>query len=201
MRSTLYQRTGGFAQDGLAHGFGAGGYAACPMRCRRSAEIAAGDLHTVLDEALSTSFVDVLGSCAGLEQRDRARVTEDMQHAKEKLQYSLQLKLAPTQQLPFLLAGLTHHDIQKARACAQKALDVFRPEDRHHRLSAQVLSVGSPIRPQVQAFAVGNESFDAFPDLFMTLAPLKFIPLAEPFSGAPSRYGEACLVESTTPRL
>ena len=157
-------------------------YEACPMKSRRGPEVAAGDLQVILDEAMAASSVEVLKSCAGLEEEQRTRVLADMRHGQHLLRYSLQLKLTSAQTLPFLLVGLSHHDSRKARACAPTALEQFNPDHHHHhRLSNKILGVGTPLRAQVEAFAVSNNSLslESYPDLFHAVEPLKYIPLAE----------------------
>ena len=154
----------------------------CPMKSRRLPEIAAGDLQEVLDEALATSSVSVLRRCAGLPEVDRTMVMADMRHGQQLLQYSLQLKLAPAQRLPLVLAGLAHHDGSKAPKCAHQALQQFDPQHQHHRLSNRVLALGGPLHAQVEAFANGDSEqsdLEAYPDLFAVIAALKFIPTAE----------------------
>ena len=102
-------------------------------------------------------------------------------------------KLSHFETLPWLLAGLTHVDPQKARcaaaACLAKYGEAMHEQQqldldavikaRHHPLTEQCLKQGSIVRADIGRFAVGEIELKDMTAQSLELLPLRFCPCAE----------------------
>lgn len=135
------------------------------MKGRRAPELAAGDLERILQQGLAGEHAALTRRAAQLDQVGRGRVFGDLERAKSNIKLGLQLKLSYAQSVPFLLAGIAHHDLPTARDCARRCVAQFdspaagheqQSSTRHHRLSGIALQPGSAIRKDIQKFLGGG---------------------------------------------
>ena len=97
----------------------------CPLKGRRGAELATGQLdkwvHRLLDVA-SSRFTVALRT-AGLQQEQQGIIVSDLAQARAHLVFILQVKMAHWGRLPYLLFGLAHHSPMVAVAAAKAAVE------------------------------------------------------------------------------
>ncbi len=99
--------------------------------------------------------------------------------------YSLLLKLAYVQTIPFLFTGIGHPDTDKARKAAQGCLQQYdMPPAQvsapvtHHRLSRRFLAADSALRLEIEQFA-GGAALQSLPHLWPEVCKLKYVPIPE----------------------
>jgi hypothetical protein len=82
----------------------------CPMKGRRSPELAAGELHVLMNRWLATEAIEIMAICAHLLPAQRDIIIHDWEAAKQHLVYSMSAKFSYAKIIPFLLCGMAHHD-------------------------------------------------------------------------------------------
>ena len=133
------------------------GVSLCPLCSCHAPELAAGDLQNVVQHAFDTMVVQLrLHACmADLSEAQRASILFDYGRCRAHLVFHLQLKLAHWGQLPWLLFGLCHWDVDVARYCMRRALPLFDAGACSHWLAVTLLAVNSLGRAQVLQFMEG----------------------------------------------
>ena len=85
-------------------------------------------------------------------------------------------------QLPWKLIGMAHPEEAEARRAAERSVTLFNmvpaEEEFHHPLAWRLLSAGSLLREQINAFVAGSSLAD-LPELLMEVASLAFTPVVE----------------------
>ena len=157
----------------------------CPMRGKRSAELASGQVDAVLSELFNIRLsVEEDSLRNSLSEEDSRKLDEEFNRAKAYLHFGLVQKFEFWQKLPWLLTGLSHHFTSIAREVARSCIAQFdasmsKPKMElkdHHALSQEFLMPGGPLRAAMEDFARGmNMSVD----LETAVAPLKFVPVVE----------------------
>jgi hypothetical protein len=159
------------------------GKKSCPLDTRRAPECAAGELLRILKRLLDLSNMSVLMdpltlACA---PGERAEILANFAAARRQLLMTFSLKLSHWQQLPHVLFGIAHHDSNRARDLARRALQIFNMagnDASHHWISLAVCSAGSVGHQQMVAFIAGAVLRD-LPFLESMASRLKFSPIAE----------------------
>ena len=156
----------------------------CPLRTMRAPEMAAGEAHRRLQQLFGLSSAQLVASpaIAQLDQVDRARLLNDFRAARQSISFTLRIKLDHWQSPPWLLAGLGHRDVKKARRCARRALQIFDGGGdgvRHHWLTLALCGHGSQGRDQLQLFARGERALHELEFLEVMAAKLFFIMITE----------------------
>ena len=167
------------AQGRMPHEF-----SACPMRAKRSSELAAGAVDNLLSSLDRLSFQDLGADEVHLSEDDRSTLLQDFHYAKVFLRFGLSTKLQFWGRIPWKLCGLGHHFVSEARAAARDCLCQYDQamqnelvsDGHHHALTVKFLGRQGPLRPAVEAFVAG-EAMSA--DLLLAVAELKFIPCVE----------------------
>ena len=155
----------------------------CPMRGKRSAEMATGDLLELLRSlvATQTTVITTVLSDA-LQPQETELIITDFKAGMEWARLILELKLCHWQELPWKLCGLAHFNEGKARDCAREVLGEFasRPDTlgARHRLTQEFLGHDSPLRHDVEQLANGVRR-SALPVLVERVVPLMSIPISE----------------------
>ena len=151
----------------------------CPLRGRRAPELATGDFHVALHTLAEQSYQALLALGWQATQIELTRVLEDFVKARGFLTASLELKLGPWLQLPYLIAAVAHPQNSKARAGVRKACllyDSAQPEAQHP-FSNFCLQPGT-LRRELEFFVAGG-SLDKLPAARALAARLRFAPVVE----------------------
>jgi len=156
----------------------------CPMRGKRAPELAAGKLEDTIAE-LSTAALNLFSDQMDfrITPADRAVLMQDFDFAKQHLHVVLVAKFGFWRQIPWRLAGLSHHWPSVARRIAQDCLEEFDASmskpgmtlEHHHPLSVRFLSE-TGMREDLQRFANGGCMTD---QLMFAVDSLRFIPVVE----------------------
>jgi hypothetical protein len=159
------------------------GKASCPLDTRRAPECASGEIVKILQRLLNISNTSVLMDPLTLAcmPEDRGKVIGDFAAARRQLVMAFSCKLAHWQQLPYVLFGVAHHDLELARSAARRALQLFHHAGdvaQHHWVTMVLCAQGSTCRLQLQAFADGA-SLAELPILEKMVARFAFVPIAE----------------------
>ena len=156
----------------------------CPLRGRRTAELAAGALEAVFAEVAELEAGElVLRHCTQLTANERATVLADFEIGKNVILLHMQVKMSPWTVLPLKLCGMSHHDSDIARRCmviclAQWERASAQQKQRMHALCHTMLSRAHPLRRQVIRFIQGVP-LEQLPALTPYVNALGFIPNIE----------------------
>ena len=156
------------------------GMSSCPLQARRAPECAAGRVLEIVREGFQESHRDVLlsPSLAACSEVDQNVVVADFNHARRYSMLVCTLKFSHWEQLPWLLIGISHHDCQKARRCAARALQLQDAAPCEHELARLLCGEGSQGRHEMSAFVRG-EPLSNLPLLQSYAAKFKFVPVSE----------------------
>jgi hypothetical protein len=172
---TRHQRVRVFAaQTGGAAG-------TCPMKTRRAFELAAGGLWRLLRrffQIVNTALLlDPL--TAALSEEGRALILREFGNARRHIYFTFKVKCSFYQQLPWVLLGLAHYNVRKARACGRRALALVRAAGNvaHHWL-VRVICIEPLGLEQLVRFVCG-EDLSALPLLERMAARFKFAMVTE----------------------
>ena len=102
--------------------------------------------------------VEVLKTTSRCTPAERCSIMSAWDVAKAYITYSAALKLQYTTVIPFLCAGMMHHDVEVARSIAALCTAQFdgQPDvSAHHQRSVSMLSKHGPCRAEVDAFIRG----------------------------------------------
>jgi len=106
---------------------------------------------------------------------------QDWAQARRHILFMGNLKFAFWRQLPWILMGLAHHNVDEARACCRRALQIFQgmgDDAGHHWVSLLLLLPGSPGHAQMLAFVAGA-AVEILPLLHRMAARFKLVPITE----------------------
>ena len=108
----------------------------------------------------------------------------DFEHAQGCAQTILNVKLNCWDQLPWLLCGMAHANIDLARQTAAQCLKLFDEtpapnQNLHHPLAITCLSHTFPIRADVERFASGTPFLELGHEAQLLINAFRFIPVAE----------------------
>jgi hypothetical protein len=108
----------------------------------------------------------------------------DFEHAQGCAQTILNVKLNCWDQLPWLLCGIAHANIDLARQTAARCLKLFdqtpaQNQNLHHPLAVAFLSPNFPIRSHIESFANGTTFQELGSEAQLLIDALRFIPVAE----------------------
>ncbi len=108
----------------------------------------------------------------------------DFAHAQGCAQTILNVKLNCWDQLPWLLCGIAHTNIDLARQTAAQCLNLFDQtpvpnQNLHHPLAVACLSQSFPIRKDIERFASGTQFLELGHEAQLLINAFRFIPIAE----------------------
>ena len=156
----------------------------CPMKGKRSCELASGCLESLLESLVQLAFSDFADvPDAFLTQEARTILMKDFEFGKSFLVFGLTSKMAFWSSLPWKLCGIAHHFPSVARRCAKECIETYDSQsianpllqERHqHPLTVRLLT--GPLRAALEDFAQGKAMSR---ELLFEVAKLKFIPCAE----------------------
>ena len=115
---------------------------------------------------------------------------DDFARAKGHVNYILMIKVGQIwNQLPWVLAGLSHMNEDTARSCACRIIQMYDSapdeESLHHRLSTKFCSRGGDLRKSLDEFAAGASREELPIDFRIQVAKLCFVPCTERCIEAP----------------
>jgi len=148
----------------------------CGLETRRAPECAAGDLDEKLDSLLElANNVLVVDPCfVRCAEQEKTTIMDDF----------VALRRHIVCQLPYVLFGLAHHDVQKARRCIQRALGLaqriahFDPATVHY-ISKCLLAPNSLGRKLLERFADAEIEIHGTPYLEIWCAVFLFTTISE----------------------
>ena len=92
----------------------------------------------------------------GCNNNDRNTLLADFAKARRHIRFMLTTRLAWCRYLPWILAGIGHHVLDTAIACAVRALQLFESSPdtaMHHPLTLLFCSVNTVVGQQLRLFA------------------------------------------------
>ena len=157
----------------------------CPLRCRRCADMAAGEflqqVHDSLDASSSRIALDLPST---LSADERMSILTDFEAARNHILYYFHLKLQYWQEPPWCLFGMAHKSGEIALQCEAKARSSSCAHPRVQRIRQE------PLQSQIQVWRSRGGTFgpehepDDLPELRAFLCELRLASLN-------SRYVEA----------
>ena len=168
------------------------GSQSCPLAGRRAPELATGMLQTIIAE-LSEKHISLFSIRRNqqLSENQRSKIASDFEAGKRHLEAVLVVKLDHWKRLPWMLCGLAHHDGVKARQAALACIAEYDKSassvrHQHHELTKKLLTPGTALRKELEAFAGGDapgqqpaELATLSQDFRVEVARLRFIPVVE----------------------
>ena len=118
----------------------------------------------------------------GCSEEDKAIIIRDFEAARRHVWFTFLVRLSFWQQLPWVLFGLGHRDIDIAIACCRRALQLFASlgdEYPHHWVTMLLCMPGSLGLQQLLAFVSRELPLEALPFLHRMRARFKFAPVSE----------------------
>ena len=159
-------------------------HSSCPMRGRRSSELAAGDLQQLLKERISSQSVSLQAWLTeSLTPDERTTLIHDFTEGLNQIAVVLDLKMRFWGQLPWKLCALGHVDQTKAQAVALEIIEAFEsnPSDSgvQHRVTQDFLGPNSgQLRQELECFSRG-QPLQSLPRLTERIVGLVGIPVVE----------------------
>ena len=156
----------------------------CPMRGKRAAELAAGQLRAVL-RGIRAQQVEalVLEHCSLLTPQELTDIHQDFEAGCSHIELLLSVKLAFWERLPWHCAGLSHHCEKQAQECAKKCIALFdaTPEGlRHMHHPVTLAFLADPAqRRDMEKLASGSPLLSLSPVFQEAVAAMRFIPVVE----------------------
>ncbi|OLP98609.1 hypothetical protein AK812_SmicGene18941 [Symbiodinium microadriaticum] len=153
----------------------------CPMRGRRAAEMACGELHELLESLFSFNDSQIaLVHTAGLPDAEKTRLLLDWSAMKVHLRMQFDLKLSPWRHLPLKALCLGHWNLQKARAMLWECFVDWEnmPEQLQASAHPQTRMLFLDLRTEVQAF-LRDEHKSCWPRLQKLRAKAAFTSVLE----------------------
>ena len=165
--------------------FGGARFADCPMRGKRSSELAAGRVEETISD-LTRTALNVFSKQIDdrISEDDRSILLMDFEFAKTHLHFVLVAKFDFWQKIPWRLCGISHHWPSVGRHIAKECIAEFDEsmrkvgmlEEHHHPTSRHFLAQDAPLRQDIEAFAAGGSMSEP---LQFAASKLKFIPVVE----------------------
>ena len=156
-------------------------FKACPMEGKHAPGLACGELSSRTAEFFDEAHNDMLAECDEISADGLKILLDDWALARGIIDYVFEAKMAHWLVLPWLLAGIAHPDLARARSCARQCMDQWDARsvpDQHHPLSVRFLAPG-PLRDEIERFAAGAPWEALSDDFVWALLPLKFVPVVE----------------------
>ena len=156
----------------------------CQLRGLRGSEFAVGQHFVVFEKLLGMGTDTVLRLGAEVVSvTDLEKVTTDWDLGKMMLEEEVRDKLRFWSTLPWLVAGLAHHDVEKAKACARRVEVLLKAEENpalHHRIARRFFS-HPELRQQLRDFAAVHppQVLSHFPALQAFALKYKLLPVSE----------------------
>lgn len=157
----------------------------CPMMGCRAAEMVAGKLDDFAADVFVYHFNEIVSNSeAVLPVETWAALRQEWFKGGEYVRENLKIRLGFFQCLPWAILGATHPDVDTAKTCLQKALDLWEslPAEAvpfQHKIAVDLFSPG-PLRAEAIAFcSPACTRMQDCPLLEEFLAPLTFVQISE----------------------
>ena len=159
-------------------------FSTCPMKGLRAPEFAAGRIDALVAYGARCLAQRLAEESALLSLDEWGEIVADYHQGVDLIKSILEVKIGFWRKLPWLLAGLAHHDEAQARQCASAALAHWSGtgdggHQFHHPVSQKFLSAGGGLRQHLDAFVDGTPRADLPVDFRMAVAALAFTPVVE----------------------
>ena len=141
--------------------------ASCPVRGRRAAEVATGDLLQELNARLATSSAELMVTLQHVPAEDVSLLLAEFEAARGGLLFNLALKLQPVMEPPLLMFGIAHHNMDKAKASLRVCLAADSLEGPMADLKRE------PVLAEAHAWVEGDD-IDNLPALAALRSRLRF---------------------------
>lgn len=143
--------------------------------------------HKMLLESVSTSTLATLINNMGIDSYEYLPlIVGEFELGKQQIYGSIDMKLQCFTVLPWLLAGVGHHDKATAKRVAQEVIRALQAlealGDSFVDMQPQVTKdfmMPSVLRNQLELFASGDTDLQALAELSTAVARLKFVPIVE----------------------
>eukprot|EP00969_Alexandrium_andersonii_P349924 15432157-Alexandrium_andersonii.AAC.1 len=150
----------------------------------RAPDCACGKFAAFLELLLNVAQGALLGDAriAVLSDTDRGAVLADFASARRHVLFTMDVKTAHWQQLPWKLFGVAHPDESEAREAARHALALFAAcgdTAEHHWLTLVFLAHDSFGRAQLERFVEGSARLSELAVLLRYACRLRFAPVVE----------------------
>ena len=118
------------------------GIADCPWKGCRGSAMAAGGVNEFLDDIIACDSSEFKMLLADMVPGERPHVVAAMHSLKEWLYEVYDAKFGMWRHLPYILLGMAHPDMRKAKLCAQIALSEWRTSEQRkvHRVALRFFS-------------------------------------------------------------
>ena len=158
----------------------------CPMSTRRAPELACGALSVFMDTLFARNDADLLLQDVVRQAPNRVRtiVNSDFEKFRRHVLLTIDIKMAFWSQLPWILFGVAHHDVELARRAGERAIVLFDADNAgefgaYHWLSLTACAPGSVGRGQLAQFCQGTASLSELPFLHQLASKLRFAMVSE----------------------
>ena len=160
------------------------GLETCPMRTRRAPEMANWEMMRVLRRLLALVVPELilLPAIQACSEAEKNGIVLDFGCARRHILFHAQLKFGHWRALPWVLAGISHHDLGIAALCARRALDLYatsKPEVKQHFLVDLLCSPASPARLELERFIDRPEDLRLLPNVGIIAAKFRFVTISE----------------------
>ena len=137
----------------------------CPMRGRKAAAIACGELDRYVESRLQLEFGTLLHALRGLSTAQRRIVLDIFEIGKSEILAEYAIRFSCYQQLPLKLLCIGHHNVRTAREHLVHCLCLYELlPGSGSPFTEDMLNVAHK-RNQVLAVVQGHQTFDHFPEL------------------------------------
>jgi hypothetical protein len=137
----------------------------CPMRGRRAAEIACGELHELVETRLQLRFTRLLHALRGLTTQQRRVILDVFETGKANILDEFAIRFSCYKHLPLKLLCIGHYDVRKAREHLVHCLCLYQLLENRGSFFTESLLNPLHKRAQVLAVVQGFNAFEEFPDL------------------------------------
>ena len=159
----------------------------CPMGGKRASEIVSGKFMEVIEELwkITEGALHSLPTLPGASPMTHAQheaLLADFYKAQVTMMTLLRIKLEYWRKLPWILAGLSDTDEEKARACGRLAVLQWRKDprrDAHHRITWKLMRPNSVFLAQLIAFVDGRARNACGTVFLEQIAVFMFLPTVE----------------------
>lgn len=160
------------------------GVTSCPMRTMQAPSFAAGRHFEVLDDLLNRANAELVFDrrVAALNNEERSALLTDWSRGRAHLVFSFRVKLSFWRQLPWVFCGLGHPCLATARACAARALALYKdspPTTAHHCVTERFCNPAGGIRASLEDFSRGAGSLQDNAELELEVSKLRFVAVSE----------------------
>ena len=157
----------------------------CPLRGKRSADLAQGRIFALLEALVQESSAKLALRCSVLPPEELNTVMADFALARTHLHFTLTIKLAFWRELPFAMAVLADTNKQSSQLGIARCMTMYDSMDDaellQNPLSVWAMSPDGQVREQLQAYCVGTHELEDLPEALTLASRFKYMPCVERF--------------------